>query len=587
MSNVPVLNHDIIYTIFTLIAEDDKEHMDNRLQCILNGTLVCRHWHQSIIPASNIWCRLIYVDSARRNSKRQTLSLLQLVLKRSGETAPLFIEATASIRTAKQPLRLFLCKLMDSAWERIESITFNVLEMEQEREITTKAIRSVIARQAPNLRIFRVRGADFDIDNPSSFSSDSSSSNINDRGTIDTRPLFGNVAPRLEVFLIADIYFSLRAPWLANLRCLEVAQKYHGDWFPRTSIPKLLKALKLMPRLTSLELRNMDEFVVRSSWNNADATELPCLQYIKLCGPPDPCNFLLKHIRGARTGCLVHLTLVVERDWQAGVVYDSGPFQGLFSTSFQKTDTLRLCSAQPTTYMGVILGQQECKFIEKSRPSELVDYKGEKADSGTRIEIKFEIDQRYPGVRVEYPALLTAFRAMFSQFKDVTTLYIQDMEMAEYYIESLMSMPSVTTLEVMFARPLHWLTRTRRNDRDFPILPALQTLRVHLNSRRSLIQDGLQELSGTYRSDRISEAIVGFVRSRIQMEPAVTSIRNLEIVSTSSTHKSEGLKAIEDTAREVIDGLKVLSRSWGQLRGFRVSWIKSWKGERDVYTFPG
>ncbi|KAF4619271.1 hypothetical protein D9613_004648 [Agrocybe pediades] len=97
MPTCTTLNPDILWTIFTHVAADYEEPMDDRLACILHASLVCRSWRPIILPATTIWSRLVYVDSDRPGSRRSTLDLLKLVVERWGAGSRLCIEATREI----------------------------------------------------------------------------------------------------------------------------------------------------------------------------------------------------------------------------------------------------------------------------------------------------------------------------------------------------------------------------------------------------------------------------------------------------------------------------------------------------------
>ncbi|KAF4619272.1 hypothetical protein D9613_004640 [Agrocybe pediades] len=123
--NGAILNHDILWTIFTLIGQDREEAMDDRLACILNATAVCKHWRQIILPSSNIWCLLIYVDRQYPWSRRASPQLLQTVCARSGRHGLLHIEATGC-ENVSLDLRQILLHFLNENWSRVARLSIGL-----------------------------------------------------------------------------------------------------------------------------------------------------------------------------------------------------------------------------------------------------------------------------------------------------------------------------------------------------------------------------------------------------------------------------------------------------------------------------
>ncbi|KAF4619507.1 hypothetical protein D9613_004632 [Agrocybe pediades] len=317
MSNVVMLNEDVLWIIFILIAEDDKRNMSNKLQCVLNGSLVCRQWRQFLLSATNIWGRLISVDSDRLCDKKPTVKLLELITQRSRGTSPLFIEATATRKCVDTKLRLFLCRFMEEAWERIQEIHFEMTYNTDDQQIR-KRTRAVIGRPSPNLRVFCVYGEDFRIMGDNDFDRHSF---LAKRSVIGKHyhwypfdyivPAFANFAPRLEEFLVCDVYFPPQAPWLSNLRSLVVGYGCTRGWFPCDYLSELLGVLVMMPCLESIEVNHLHRFARESIHGDTDVIDLPDLEYMMLWGPPEMCGFVHNHIRGAPSGCMVKLNIEV------------------------------------------------------------------------------------------------------------------------------------------------------------------------------------------------------------------------------------------------------------------------------------
>ncbi|KAF9547318.1 hypothetical protein CPC08DRAFT_755481, partial [Agrocybe pediades] len=450
MANSSMLNEDILWTIFTLIAKDNEKNMFNKLQCVLNGTLVCRQCRQCLLSATNVWGRLIFVDSNRLHEKKPTVELLELITNRSGGTSPLFIEATAAYQKPDTGLRLFLCQFMEEAWERIQEIHFEMIDKTIDQQIR-KRTRAVIARPAPNLRVFYVHGSDFDITHDSDFDLKLFYRKLFREKRYPTDhllPAFANFAPRLEVFLVSDVYFPLQAAWLSGLRSLVVAYRCTKKWFTDLSLSQLLEVLECMPRLESLKLCHLQSFNPINIPQEGKHVDLPNLKYMMLSGHPDICVFIRDHVLGAQTGCLLDLELVVEEAQRD----DDSHFTSLgdlFSTTLQRNMTLA------------------------SPPHQRIE-------SGTtpRIQLRYSCG---PSGK-ENSRLLEALLAVFTQFSDATTLELIIMEMANYYVECLLvAMTAVTTLEVAFSETLYWLTFIRWNGTDHLVFPKLQTLRVHID----------------------------------------------------------------------------------------------------------
>ncbi|KAF4619467.1 hypothetical protein D9613_004656 [Agrocybe pediades] len=450
MAKGVILNEDLLWMIFTLVAEDDQKNMSNRLQCVLNGTHVCRQWRMCLLSATNVWGRLIFVDSNRPREKKPTLELLELVAKRSGNTSPLFIEATATRHGVDTGLRLFLCQLMKEAWERIQEIHFELIDDTRDQQIR-KRTRAVIARPAPNLRIFRVYGSDFNIthDNDFMFILNKYDKLFSEGVYPADRavPPFANFAPRLEEFFVGHIYFPQQAAWLSGLRSLVVAYDCNALWIAYRSLPQLLEALQSMPRLESLECR-LQDFHRRESPQEGKYVDLPNLKYMLLSAHPDICTFLRDHIRGAQTGCLLHLELMVDEYLES----DGSNFMSLgdvFSTTLQRNMALASPPAQHITSMTMFLCDYRMVFHLKLQSARF----------GTIPTIRFD---HYPGCeRKENQGLLVALLSVFSHFKDITTLKLGRLDMGNYYIKCLLSMTSVTTLEAWFSGTLYWLTFIR------------------------------------------------------------------------------------------------------------------------------
>ncbi|KAF9547322.1 hypothetical protein CPC08DRAFT_769470 [Agrocybe pediades] len=572
MSNTVTLNEDVLWTIFTTIAEDDREEMDDRLQCVLNGTLVCQQWRQNLLSARNIWGRLVYVDSKSPYRRKCTLELLKLVTKRSGSASPLFIQATARWQTADRNVRLFLCQFMSNEWERVEEIYFNMVDQSPDKQIRDKT-RAVVARPAPRLRVFHVQGDhhedDWDFDFDSYFERF-----IKDNicTTNHFLPAFANSAPQLEEFLVCCVFFPLNAPWLSTLRSLVVDHYCLAQWFPRHSLSQLLRVLELMPGLESLQLHHLhlSTGYTPPKLDN-HVIDMRNLTRFQINAPPNICSFLRDHIHGSQAGCVVNLNIVVDDNPRLQLP-DSylASLDDLFSETLKQNMALTSPPGQDTDYIiKMYLRCEVMEFVPKLQS----------AKAGTCPSIEFRYPHM-PGER-ENRALLTVLRSVFSQFRRATTLHIAKMGMADYYVKCLLSLPSITTLEVMLSSVLYWLSFIRWDYADHAIFPHLQTLRVYVNGPGCLGDNERNlEIGRAYRSSRISTAIIAYFESRHAVESA-TSIKQLEINCTERGY-ADALIAIQETAQEVIEGLGKFDPP---IHGLRVRWMKSWEGQKEEYTF--
>ncbi|KAF8903503.1 hypothetical protein CPB84DRAFT_773692 [Gymnopilus junonius] len=122
------LKHDILYHIFTLNADifdrrDCRLPHDSPLRALTTtrySSQVCREWRSIILGSSTLWARLLDLDLLQQEEG----DWRDEILRRSGETHPLWIRNTRKAMMDEMPLGLetFLLRLLDEYWDRVQKV---------------------------------------------------------------------------------------------------------------------------------------------------------------------------------------------------------------------------------------------------------------------------------------------------------------------------------------------------------------------------------------------------------------------------------------------------------------------------------
>ncbi|PPR01070.1 hypothetical protein CVT26_016017 [Gymnopilus dilepis] len=235
-SPIQKLNHDILWTLFSVIAEDDAHVMKDQpnpmfdgpppLETIISMSRVCQAWRDVLLPSANIWGKVLQVDCLAPMGWKWRAE----IMRRTG-TASLHIkgciaQAARDFESDSEApgfgTEAFTIGLLRSTWSRVRRIELFLVSM-----ACPLQWKEILALPAPRLESFKVNG-------------------IAHRAGPEN--LFNGVAPFLRVMHTDYVGHNLNAPWAHQLHSLEL-------WGTNQSTADdILKALPSMPLLRHLAL---------------------------------------------------------------------------------------------------------------------------------------------------------------------------------------------------------------------------------------------------------------------------------------------------------------------------------------------
>ncbi|KDR84479.1 hypothetical protein GALMADRAFT_237356 [Galerina marginata CBS 339.88] len=251
---------------------------------------VCHRWRQILLERPFIWGRLIDLNALCKVTAKEEWG--NEVLRRS-QGAFLWIRGSVM---NKNRSRVFFEHLIYKHWPQIQKLVVYVPPF-----YLGYLNWQIILQPAPGLETFQIQ-----FYNPDSYGgldfrriwrATSEEKRLFSRFPQDARPaLFSNNAPSLRKFLATQIYFSVSAPWLSNLRSVSFSSPI--------TLHKTFQAIQQMPLLECLNVEKLQY--------THDKLILPHLSFtrltdIVLADRLDVCFQVLNHITPA-AGCSLSLS---------------------------------------------------------------------------------------------------------------------------------------------------------------------------------------------------------------------------------------------------------------------------------------
>ncbi|KJA24817.1 hypothetical protein HYPSUDRAFT_214378 [Hypholoma sublateritium FD-334 SS-4] len=244
------LNRDILWYIFEINA-DMFAHAD-ALEITRKTSQVCRSWRVILLGASQLWARLIDLDTlpTRKTHWRDKVF-------RRGRAAPLWIKGVnLTGKSNAKVLSLFFLDLLGNNWHRIQVLVVHMpvpCPMQRWAPLFSPAPHL----ETFNLNLYSVRPINAAIQHE-----------------FARADLFSRDAPKLRSLSIKSMRFDLTAPWWKQLRTLEL-----------TAIPTVrgvLDILSAVPSLERLRIDNIGAAVHDDSLPLSPITTLPNLEHLTL-----------------------------------------------------------------------------------------------------------------------------------------------------------------------------------------------------------------------------------------------------------------------------------------------------------------
>ncbi|KDR84477.1 hypothetical protein GALMADRAFT_237353 [Galerina marginata CBS 339.88] len=203
---------------------------------------VCHRWRQILLERPSVWGRLIDLDVLCKATVKEEWG--NEVLRRS-QGALLWIRGSV-VRGSQDQAWIFFELLLNNHWTRIQKVVVDVPPID-DRFLDWQTF----LQPAPNLETFQVQFCYYD---PWSMQGSNSvwRASSEDKLLFSRFPqdlplaLFSNNAPSLRKFVPTQIYFSLDAPWLSNLRSISLSRPI--------TLRKAFQAIQQMPLLEYLNL---------------------------------------------------------------------------------------------------------------------------------------------------------------------------------------------------------------------------------------------------------------------------------------------------------------------------------------------
>ncbi|KDR84470.1 hypothetical protein GALMADRAFT_237346 [Galerina marginata CBS 339.88] len=293
-TSIYTLPNELLLLIFEMNADMFSDI--NALKDTHCTALVSQKWRQILLDSSSIWGKLIDLNILCKHSIVKE-DWVNEILRRS-EGALLWIRGSVSERQNQSRAWMFFHLLIKNNWTRIQRFVVDVGPLSMDDRSTTW---QTILQPAPNLENFKVRsyhdnyrdGLDFYI--PMTF--------VSEDYLLFFRPpldhpldLFSNHAPSLREFEPTQMYFSLSAPWLPNLRSVSFTSP--------VSLHKTFQAIEQMPQLERLEL---EEVLYPPDQPTLPHLSFPRLTAIVVSDFLCVCSLVLSHINPAQ-GCSLSLS---------------------------------------------------------------------------------------------------------------------------------------------------------------------------------------------------------------------------------------------------------------------------------------
>ncbi|KAF8965057.1 hypothetical protein BDZ97DRAFT_811493 [Flammula alnicola] len=276
------MNTDLRSPIQACSPDDPYEDFGSRLfrfsalTTTRRTSQVCRYWREVILGSPSLWGRAIDLDHLKQKKPRWRNE----VLRRTGD-ASLFVKGS-SVETASQAD--FLLSLLDMHWSRIRE--FYVTFRFEAKSILDDERWGVIQTPAQDLQSFTLVFWRY---TPRVLSS-------------TNKAIFSDNAPSLRKFHCPAVALNLQAPWLSQLRRMELEN-------PPFTVQELLVKLGEMPLLEYVRLNKG----IRATLGDSSLSELPCitlprLENIVILNTFENGISLLDHISPA-TGCGLSLAI--------------------------------------------------------------------------------------------------------------------------------------------------------------------------------------------------------------------------------------------------------------------------------------
>ncbi|PPQ69048.1 hypothetical protein CVT26_003762 [Gymnopilus dilepis] len=224
-SPVQKLNHDILWTVFALIAEDDELSLEDfpvmlnephyiPLDTIIVASHVCTIWRNILLRSTNIWGKILRVDRLVQMGREWR----EEIMRRTG-TASLHFKGEIKQNVPDQK---FTINLLRSTWSRVQRVEVCLYPMSRSPQWD-----QVLVLPAPRLESFKIYGINH------------SAGSLN---------FFEGAAPCLRMMHTDCIGHNLHAPWATQLQSLKLWRTDQPD------ADDLLKTLPSMPLLRHLHL---------------------------------------------------------------------------------------------------------------------------------------------------------------------------------------------------------------------------------------------------------------------------------------------------------------------------------------------
>ncbi|KDR84468.1 hypothetical protein GALMADRAFT_237343 [Galerina marginata CBS 339.88] len=294
-TGIHTLPNELLLLIFEMNA--DMFFNINALKDTHHASLVSQRWRQILVDSPSIWGKLIDLNVLCKDSKVKE-DWVNEILRRS-EGALLWIRVSISKRQNQSRAWTFFESLIKNNWTRIQKLVVNIVPLSMDDRSTSW---QTILQPAPNLETFKVRcyhdsfrdGLDFNF--AMKFVSEDHLLFHSPRD--HPLDLFFNHAPSLREFVATQIYFSLSAPWLSNLRSVFFTSPI--------TLHKTFQAIEQMPLPERLDLKGI--------LYPPDQPDLPHLNFPKLTAIALSdflcvCSRVLNHITPAQ-GCSLSLSVV-------------------------------------------------------------------------------------------------------------------------------------------------------------------------------------------------------------------------------------------------------------------------------------
>ncbi|KDR67184.1 hypothetical protein GALMADRAFT_258572 [Galerina marginata CBS 339.88] len=418
-SGAPIskLHDDILWSIFTINAETPPSETYFPLTTTRNSSQVRRSWRELILRSSSLWGKLIDLDLLDQEND----DWRREVVRRS-RTSLLWIRG----RVTSSTLREFLFSLMSDDWGRIQKLDIHMEIRENMHEENSKAW-NMLTHSAPNLQVFKLSSRYSTHLLPTSSS-----------------PLLGTSSPALREFNAPGMTFSLKAPWLSNIRCMSFS--------PPFTVPDIFEALKAMPCLEDLAIRSAP-WVPTAKVIFPDV-HLPRLQNLRLRGRLSLCRPFLDNII-ASSGCSLSLvtknpgTTIPELDMSEVAHQSISRYIQPYKKSDEKKQIFIRCSGDDLT---------------------IHDHK--------RVDTPLYFSHSFSWGIYGYPNLSTLLLKELSQFSNVTEMDLGLMNIRQLSSKIALNLSSFRFLEVLETNDETLKFLLDHADETPNIFPALHTIKL-------------------------------------------------------------------------------------------------------------